>query len=74
LQFRAAGILPRAISRHHLPKECTMAEVIRDDRYVKPVEPVDPVDPTNCPTCLSGFQPVDPPYERAIDPVKEAAY
>lgn len=32
------------------------------------LEPYDPVDPTNCPTCRSGFQPLDPPYEDAIDP------
>jgi hypothetical protein len=31
-----------------------------------PYEPVDPIDPTNCPTCRSGFQPVEPPYEEAI--------
>lgn len=31
------------------------------------LEPYDPVDPTNCPTCRSGFQPVDPGYEAAID-------
>lgn len=35
---------------------------------VDPYEPYDPVDPTNCPTCRSGFQPVEPPYEEAIDP------
>lgn len=29
-----------------------------------------PVDPTNCPTCRSGFQPLDPWYEEAIDPAK----
>ena len=33
-----------------------------------PIEPYDPVDPTNCPTCRSGFQPVDPGYEDAINP------
>jgi hypothetical protein len=33
-----------------------------------PLEPYDPVDPTNCPTCRSGFQPVEPPYEETIDP------
>ncbi|HEU4881596.1 MAG TPA: hypothetical protein VFT45_05105 [Longimicrobium sp.] len=47
-----------------------MAEVIREDVIVKPVEPI---DPTHCPTCFSGFQPVDPPYEDAIDP-KSVAY
>jgi hypothetical protein len=47
-----------------------MADVSREYEYVKPVEPI---DPTNCPTCLSGFQPVDPGYEDAIDP-KDAAY
>lgn len=33
-----------------------------------PTEPesFDPIDPTNCPTCRSGLQPVDPPYEAAI--------
>lgn len=35
--------------------------------YEEPYEPLDPVDPTNCPTCRSGFQPVDPYYEVAID-------
>ncbi len=37
---------------------------------ISPVEPepYDPVDPTNCPTCRSGLQPLDPPYEDAIDP------
>ncbi len=34
----------------------------------KPYEPVDPVDPVGCPTCRSGFQPIDPPYEDTIDP------
>lgn len=33
----------------------------------EPVEPKEPVDPTNCPTCLSGFQPIDPGFEDAID-------
>lgn len=33
-----------------------------------PYDPKDPIDPTGCPTCRSGFQPVDPPYEDAIDP------
>lgn len=42
-----------------------MAELIAPEEAVKPVEPV---DPTTCPTCLSGFQPVDPSYEDAIDP------
>lgn len=32
------------------------------------LEPYDPVDPTNCPTCRSGFQPIDPSYESALDP------
>lgn len=34
-----------------------------------PIEPIDPypTDPTGCPTCRSGFQPVEPPYEEAID-------
>jgi hypothetical protein len=36
-------------------------------RPYEPLEPVEPVDPTNCPTCLSGFQPVEPPYEKTID-------
>jgi hypothetical protein len=40
-----------------------MAEYIREDEYVKPI---DPIDPTNCPTCRSGFQPIDPTYEEAI--------
>jgi hypothetical protein len=31
-------------------------------------DPNDPIDPTNCPTCRSGFQPIDPGYEDAIDP------
>jgi hypothetical protein len=31
-----------------------------------PTEPIDPVDPTGCPTCRSGFQPVDPIYEEVI--------
>ncbi len=31
-----------------------------------PTEPVDPVDPTACPTCRSGFQPIDDPFEEAI--------
>lgn len=26
------------------------------------------IDPTNCPTCRSGFQPIEPPYEDAIEP------
>jgi hypothetical protein len=26
------------------------------------------VDPMNCPTCRSGFQPIEPPYEDAIEP------
>ncbi len=30
-------------------------------------KPFEPVDPTNCPTCLSGLQPVDPGFESAID-------
>ncbi len=34
---------------------------------VGPVKPVEPVDPSFCPTCLSGLQPTDPPYEEAID-------
>ncbi|WP_420130214.1 hypothetical protein [Longimicrobium sp.] len=34
----------------------------------EPYDPYDPVDPTNCPTCRSGFQPIDPGYEDAIDP------
>ena len=33
-----------------------------------PYDPKDPVDPTGCPTCRSGFQPIDPPYEDTIDP------
>ncbi len=33
---------------------------------IGPVKPVEPIDPTNCPTCLSGFQPTDPPYAEAI--------
>jgi hypothetical protein len=41
-----------------------MAEAITDPRIAKPVEPV---DPTWCPTCLSGLQPTDPPFEEAID-------
>lgn len=32
------------------------------------IKPYDPVDPTNCPTCRSGFQPIEPGYEDAIDP------
>lgn len=42
-----------------------MATTITDPRV--PVGPV-PVDPTNCPACLSGLQPVDPPYEEVITP------
>jgi hypothetical protein len=34
---------------------------------IKPYEPVI-IDPTGCPTCRSGFQPIDPPYEDTIDP------
>jgi hypothetical protein len=34
---------------------------------IKPVEPLYPIDPSNCPTCMSGLQPVDPPYALAID-------
>jgi hypothetical protein len=39
------------------------------ERIAVPLEPVkpEPVDPTFCPTCLSGLQPTDPPYEDAID-------
>jgi hypothetical protein len=33
-----------------------------------PIDPYDPVEPTECPTCRSGFQPVEPPYEDTIDP------
>ncbi|HYW12566.1 MAG TPA: hypothetical protein VE871_11445 [Longimicrobium sp.] len=29
-------------------------------------DPWDPTDPTSCPTCRSGFQPVEPPYEEAV--------
>lgn len=36
-------------------------------RPAEPFEPYDPVDPTNCPTCRSGFQPTDPPYDEAVD-------
>jgi hypothetical protein len=42
-----------------------MADVSREYELVKPV---DPIDPTNCPTCLSGFQPTDPPYREALEP------
>jgi hypothetical protein len=35
---------------------------------IDPYDSPDAVDPTNCPTCRSGFQPVEPPYEDAIDP------
>src|SRR5690349_5827823 len=35
-------------------KEPSMAEA------TKPY-PIDPIDPTGCPTCRSGFQPIDPP-------------
>lgn len=31
-------------------------------------DPYDPIDPTNCPTCRSGFQPIEPWYEEAITP------
>lgn len=31
-------------------------------------DPYNPIDPTNCPTCRSGFQPIDPGYEDALDP------
>ena len=31
-------------------------------------DPIDPIDPTNCPTCRSGFQPIEPWYEEAITP------
>jgi hypothetical protein len=68
--IRAAEFSPRDFPPT-FPKESTMAEAIRDDRYIKPV---DPIDPTNCPTCLSGFQPTDPPFEEAIDPGKTIAY
>lgn len=36
---------------------------------IQPLEPVfpKPIDPTNCPTCFSGIQPTEPPYEVAID-------
>lgn len=44
-----------------------MAETIIKEPY-EDVKPIDPIDPTNCPTCLSGFQPTDPPYDDAIDP------
>jgi hypothetical protein len=53
--------------RHHqLFKEDDMAEA----RYAPsdPSDPIDPIDPTSCPTCRSGFQPTDPPYDDAIDP------
>lgn len=43
-----------------------MAISITDPRII--VKPVEPVDPSWCPTCLSGLQPVDPPYEEAIHP------
>jgi hypothetical protein len=33
----------------------------------EPIEPKDPTDPTYCPTCFSGLQPTDPPYDAAID-------
>jgi hypothetical protein len=35
---------------------------------ITPVEPIYPIDPSNCPTCFSGIQPIDPPFEDAIDP------
>jgi hypothetical protein len=31
-----------------------------------PIDPWDPTDPTSCPTCRSGFQPVDPGFEEAV--------
>jgi hypothetical protein len=44
-----------------------MADLVKPtDGTAYPYEPPKPVDPTNCPTCLSGFQPTDPPYEEAI--------
>ncbi len=35
---------------------------------LRPTDPdiYDPTDPTSCPTCRSGFQPVEPPYEEAV--------
>jgi hypothetical protein len=36
-----------------------MATVITD--------PFEPVDPTSCPTCRSGLQPTEPPYDDAVD-------
>ncbi|HEU4881595.1 MAG TPA: hypothetical protein VFT45_05100 [Longimicrobium sp.] len=35
---------------------------------IKPYEPIDPIEPSGCPTCRSGFQPIEPPYEDTIDP------
>lgn len=32
-----------------------------------PIDPNDPIDPTSCPTCRSGFQPLDPSFEDALD-------
>jgi hypothetical protein len=38
------------------------------DSTVDPFESPDAVDPTYCPTCRSGIQPTDPPFEDAIEP------
>lgn len=54
-----------AQSESTLFKEAPMAISPKPDPSL---EPYDPIDPTNCPTCRSGFQPLDPPYEDAIDP------
>jgi hypothetical protein len=35
---------------------------------VEPTQELYEVDPMNCPTCRSGFQPTEPPYDDAIEP------
>jgi hypothetical protein len=45
-----------------------MEDDMADASRPAPSDPIDPIDPTSCPTCRSGFQPIDPPYEDTIDP------
>jgi hypothetical protein len=33
---------------------------------IAPSDPFEPISPTNCPTCRSGLQPTEPPYDDAV--------